>query len=59
LTLMFNGPKPDKKPEARRARLARPAIATTAQTGAARISMDDKDGLARLLFSLGRVTVQR
>lgn len=64
LALMFNDPKSDKKPnetkpELRTARLAGYASAKAAPTGAARISMDDKDGLARLLSSLGRVTVKR
>jgi hypothetical protein len=64
LALMFNDPRNDKKPnddkpEIRTARPAGSATAQTAPTGAARISMDDKDGLARLLSSLGRVTVKR
>jgi hypothetical protein len=63
LALMFNDPKNDKKPndkkpDVRTTRPAGSATAKTAPTGAARISMDDKDGLARLLSSLGRVTVK-
>ena len=61
LALMFNNPRKDKKPNDPGVRTARPAgsaTAKTAPTGAARISMDDKDGLARLLSSLGRVTVK-
>jgi hypothetical protein len=59
LALMFNDPKKDENPEVRTT--AGPAGATTVKTArpsAARISMDDKDGLARLLSSLGRVTVK-
>jgi hypothetical protein len=58
LALMFNGPRPNKKPEAHLARPAGPAPAKTEPSRAPRISMDDKDGLARLLSSLGRVTVK-
>jgi hypothetical protein len=58
LALMFNDPKPNKNPEAHLARQAVPAPAETAPSRAPRISMDDKDGLARLLSSLGRVTVK-
>lgn len=61
LALMFNDPKndrkpADKKPETRPVHQAGPAPARTAPSPAARISMDDKDQLARLLSSLGRVT---
>lgn len=55
LALMFNDSKRDK-PEVH---AAGPAPAKPARLGAPRISMDDKDGLARLLSSLGRVTVKR
>ena len=60
---MFNDPKNDKKPtdrkpETRAVRQAGPAPARTAPSPAARISMDDKDQLARLLSSLGRVTIK-
>jgi hypothetical protein len=55
---MFNDPTPDKKPEARIARPGGPTTAKAAPTGAAKVSMDDKEGLARLLSSLGRVTVK-
>jgi hypothetical protein len=62
LALMFNDPKnakrPDKKPETRPARLAGRAPAKAAPSRASMISMDDKDQLARLLSSLGRVTVK-
>jgi hypothetical protein len=58
LALMFNDPKTDKKPETRAVQQARPAPARTAPSRAARISMDDKDQLAKLLSSLGRVTVK-
>jgi hypothetical protein len=63
LALMFNDPKndkkpTDKKPETHAIHQARPAPARTAPSPAARISMDDKDQLARLLSSLGRVTVK-
>jgi hypothetical protein len=58
LALMFNDSKADKKPEARPARPAGPAPAKAAPSRAPRISMDDKDQLARLLSSLGRVTVK-
>lgn len=57
LALMFNDSKPNKKAEAHFVRPARPAPAKTPST-TLRISMDDKDGLARLLSSLGRVTVK-
>jgi hypothetical protein len=55
---MFNDPKHDKKREVRSARPAGPATAKPALPRATKISMDDKDGLARLLSSLGRVTVK-
>ena len=58
LALMFNDPKADRKPETRPARPAGPAPAKTAPARAPKISMDDKDQLARLLSSLGRVTVK-
>jgi hypothetical protein len=61
LALMFDNPRKDKKPNDPGVRTARPAgsaTAKTAPTSTARISMDDKDGLARLLSSLGRVTVK-
>jgi hypothetical protein len=58
LALMFNDPKPNKNPEAHLARPARPEPAKTAPSRAPKISMDDKDGLAKLLSSLGRVTVK-
>jgi hypothetical protein len=63
LALMFNDPKndkkpTDKKPEPRAVQQAGPAPARTAPSRAASISMDDKDQLARLLSSLGRVTVK-
>ena len=48
----------NKKPETHLARPAGPAPVKTAPPRAPKISMDDKDGLARLLSSLGRVTVQ-
>ena len=41
-----------------RAAQAGPAPAKTAPSSATKISMDDRDGLARLLSSLGRVTVK-
>ena len=55
---MFNDPKTDKKPETRAVQQAGPAPARTAPSPAAKISMDDKDQLARLLSSLGRVTLK-
>jgi hypothetical protein len=58
LALMVNNPRKDKKPNDPGVRTARPAGSATAPTGAVRISMDDKDGLTRLLSSLGRVTVK-
>jgi hypothetical protein len=58
LALMFNNPKPNKKPEAHLARPAGPAPAKTSPPRAPKISMDDKAGLAMLLSSLGRVTVK-
>jgi hypothetical protein len=58
LALMFNDPKRDKNPEARLARPAGPTPARTTPSRAPKISMDDKDGLAKLLSSLGRVTVK-
>jgi hypothetical protein len=58
LALMFNDPKADKQPEARPARPAGRAPARAAPARVPRISMDDKDQLARLLSSLGRVTVK-
>ena len=62
LALMFNDPKsdkkPDRKPETRPAKPAGSAPAKTAPSRAPEISMDDKDQLARLLSSLGRVTVK-
>jgi hypothetical protein len=54
LALMFNDPGRDK-PEVH---AAGPAPAKPARSGAPRIAMDDKDGLARLLSSLGRVIVK-
>jgi hypothetical protein len=58
LALMFNDPKADKEPEVRPARPAGRAPASAAPSRVPRISMDDKDQLARLLSSLGRVTVK-
>jgi hypothetical protein len=58
LALMFNDPKADKKPGPRSARPTGPATAKTVPPRPAKISMDDKDQLARLLSSLGRVTVK-
>jgi hypothetical protein len=58
LALMFNDSKEDKKPETRPARPTGPAPTKTAPARAAKISMDDKDQLARLLSTLGRVTVK-
>ena len=58
LALMFNGPKNGKKPEVRTAKPTGPAPAKTAPSRAPKISMDDKDQLAKLLSSLGRVTVK-
>jgi hypothetical protein len=58
LALMFNDPKNDKKPEVRAVKPAGPAPAKTAPSRAPMISMDDKDQLARLLSSLGRVTMK-
>jgi hypothetical protein len=58
LALIFNGSKPDKKSEARPPRPTGPATAKPARPAAVKISMDDKDGLAKLLSGLGRVTVK-
>jgi hypothetical protein len=58
LALMFNDPRKDK-PEVHTVGSAGLAPTKTVRPGAAKISMDDKDGLARLLSSLGRVTVKR
>jgi hypothetical protein len=55
---MFNGPKPDKRSDTHSASQAGPMKAKRASPGAAKISMDDKDGIAKLLSSLGRVTVK-
>jgi hypothetical protein len=55
LALMFNDPKADRKPEARPTKLTKPA---TTKTAPLKISMDDKDELAKLLSSLGRVIVK-
>jgi hypothetical protein len=57
LALMFNDPRKDK-PEVHAVGPAGLAPTKPARTGAVRISMDDKDDLARLLSSLGRVTVK-
>jgi hypothetical protein len=58
LALMFNDPKADRKSEARSARLAGTMTAKPARPDTTKISMDDKDGLAKLLSGLGRVTVK-
>jgi hypothetical protein len=58
LALMFNDPKRDKRPESRPASAAAPTPAKAAPLRVPKISMDDKDGLAKLLSSLGRVTVK-
>jgi hypothetical protein len=58
LALMFNDPKSNKTPEVRPARPAGRAPTKAAPSRVPRISMDDKDQLARLLSSLGRVTVK-
>jgi hypothetical protein len=58
LALMFNKPKSDEKPPDK-PEPTRQAKARPARSPAASISMDDKQGLARLLSSLGRVTVKR
>ncbi len=58
LALMFNKPKPDEQPASRLAP-KRVARASPARPPASGILMDDKDGLAKLLSSLGRVTVKR
>jgi hypothetical protein len=55
---MFNDPKADRKPEPRSARPARTTTAKPARPDTTKISMDDKDGLAKLLSGLGRVTVK-
>jgi len=59
LALMFNDPKADRKPEVRATRPAGPGPSKAAPSRAPKISMDDKDQIARLLSSLGRVTVKR
>jgi len=56
---MFNDPKADRKPEVRATRPAGPGPSKAAPSRAPKISMDDKDQIARLLSSLGRVTVKR
>jgi hypothetical protein len=58
LALMFNDPKKDK-PEIHAVEPPAPGPAKVARPDAAKISMDNKDDLARLLSSLGRVTVKR
>jgi hypothetical protein len=58
LALMFNNSKADTKPETRAARPAEPGLSKAKPSPAPKISMDDKDQIARLLSSLGRVTVK-
>lgn len=58
LALIFNGPKPDRNPEPSPTGPAGLARGRTARPGAVKISMDDKDELAKLLSGLGRVTVK-
>lgn len=58
LAFMFNKPKSNKNPEVR-TKPARRALAKPPPSRAPEISMDDKDGLAHMLSSLGRVTVKR
>jgi hypothetical protein len=58
LALMFNDPKNNKKSEVRTAKPAGPVPAKTAPVRAPKISMDDKNLLANLLSSLGRVTMK-
>jgi hypothetical protein len=61
LALMFNDPKAhnraDKKPDTRPPAPAKPA-GRPAPRDRPNISMEDKDQLARLLSSLGRVTLK-
>ena len=58
LALMFNSPKANTNPEVRPARPAGPGPAKAAPSREPKISMDDKDQIAKLLSSLGRVTVK-
>jgi hypothetical protein len=58
LALMFNNPKPDGKPATRPLEPAGPATAKPLRPSATKISMDDREGLAKLLSSLGRVTLK-
>jgi hypothetical protein len=58
LALMFNNPKADSKRDIRPARPTTPSPSKAAPSRTPRISMDDKDQIARMLSSLGRVTVR-
>jgi hypothetical protein len=58
LALIFNNPKADRKPELRHTRAAGSEPAKAAPSRVPKISMDDKDQIARLLSHLGRVTVK-